>query len=154
MKRKTTKIFFMVTTVAFFLCLLGACSLYAQPASPPPSGKVWIKGANGWILVPAPPSNAPYVWVNDHWEKISEIPPGKVWVPPHWGENGWVPGHWQTVVYPYKGARWIPGHWAPDGHWIPGHWRNTVKPYPLKRKRIWVPGHRGPHGRWIPGHWR
>ena len=153
MKNRTSKLF-LTGMIVFFLCSFVGNTLYAQPTSPPPPGKVWVKTASGWVLVPSPPADAPYVWVVDHWEKITEIPPGKVWVPPHWGDNGWIPGHWRAVVYPYKGARWKPGHWTLDGHWIPGHWGAAVRPYPHKRKHLWVPGHHGPHGRWIPGHWR
>jgi hypothetical protein len=150
--KKVSKFVFLFVLVSTF-CLFLRPSLSAQPGSPPPPGKVWVKGPSGWILVVAPPADGPYVWAGDHWERITEIPPGKVWVPPHWGENGWVPGHWKPVVYPHKRARWIPGHWTPEGRWVPGHWKDVVPP-PHKKKRVWVPGHRGPHGRWIPGHWR
>ncbi len=153
MKSKTSK-WIVCFIFLSLVCLVIGTPLFAQPDTPPPAGKVWVKGPNGWVLVPAPPADAPYVWVKDHWEKITEIPPGKVWVPPHWGKNGWVPGHWRLVTYPYKGARWVPGHWTQDGRWIPGHWNHRVPPPPHRKRRIWVPGHRAPNGRWIPGHWR
>lgn len=154
---RVKKNFFVRFGVAILLAsflFLDVPSLWALPDFPPPPGKVWVKDAEKWVLVPAPPADAPYRWVNGHWEKIIEIPSGKVWVPPHWGKNGWIPGHWEPVVFPYKGAKWIPGHWTPDGHWVPGHWTRHLPPPPPRKKRVWVPGHRGPHGRWIPGHWR
>jgi len=143
---------FLIVFMAAFFFLVGQ-SLYAQPGKPPPPGKVWVKADSSWILVPAPPADAPYIWVVDHWERIEEIPPGKEWVPPHWGGNGWIPGHWFSVVYPYKGALWAPGHWGPKGHWVPGYWKGHVRPR-RARHRVWVPGHHDPRGRWNHGHWR
>ncbi len=148
------KVFFVIFAAVLFL--LTAQPLLAQPGTPPPPGKVWVKVDTGWILVSAPPADAPFIWVVNHWERIVEIPPGKEWVPPHWGANGWVPGHWRAVVYPYKGAAWVPGHWGLKGHWVPGHWKAGPGPrlHPRRPYRVWVPGHRGPRGRWIHGHWR
>jgi len=154
-------VFFAV--ISLFLFFSMGSALHAQPTGPPPAGQIWINGPNGWGLVVAPPDNSPYVWVVDHWEKITVIPPGKVWVSPHWGKDGWVPGHWRAIVYPYKGAAWIPGYWGPKGGWVVGRWRGgrpRVHPrvyphtHPVHRGRTWVPGHHTPRGRWVPGHWR
>lgn len=119
------KVFFVIFAAVLFL--LTAQPLLAQPGAPPPPGKVWVKAGTGWILVPAPPADAPFIWVVDHWEKIVEIPPGKEWVPPHWGANGWVAGYWKAGPGP--------------------------RLHPRRPGRVWVPGHRGPRGRWIHGHW-
>ena len=96
-------------------------SVVASPTVPPPPGKVWVKMATGWSLVSAPPSNAPFRWVEGHWIRITEIPPGKEWVPPHWGKDGWVPGHWRTSAHPHPWPHrvWVSGHHAPRGRWIP-----------------------------------
>jgi hypothetical protein len=159
MKRKSiTRMFFLMTLVAV-LCLYGGNLLYASsgewPGSPPPGGKVWIKLESGWKLVPAPPSDAPYAWSKDRWEKITVIPPGREWVPAYWGKNGWVPAHWCPVVYPHAEAKWIPGYWDSQKQWIPGHWEGVVLPdKPRLDKQVWVPGHRVSNGGWVHGHWR
>jgi len=152
---KTIKCLVFCTLTSLFLILSTGFALNAQPTGPPPAGQVWVNGPTGWTLVVAPPDNSPYVWVVDHWEKITVIPPGKVWVSPHWSKNGWIPGHWKTVVYPYEGAVWIPGYWGPSGIWIVGHWKKGPRVYHRPHPgRVWVPGHRTPHGRWVRGHWR
>jgi len=162
---KTIRFLILFTAVFLFFFFPMGSALHAQPTTPPPAGQVWIKGPNGWGLVAAPPDNSPYAWAVDHWEKITVIPPGKVWVSPHWGKDGWVPGHWRDIAYPYKGAVWIPGYWGPKGIWIAGRWKGGVRvvhPHPrahprvrpAHRGRTWVPGHHTPRGRWVPGHWR
>jgi|GEM_PF-3153535 len=62
-KGKIIFVFLIVFMAAFFF-LVGQ-SLYAQPGTPPPPGKVWVKADSSWILVPAPPADAPYIWVMD-----------------------------------------------------------------------------------------
>ena len=43
------------------LILLGES--FAGPPEPPPHGKVWVEVGGQWTLVLAPPSDAPYRWV-------------------------------------------------------------------------------------------
>ncbi len=141
-----------------FLGLFGTRLLFAavksvRPKTPPPASKVWVKAENGWEAVPAPPSDAPYAWLKDHWERITQIPSGKEWVPSYWGERGWMPAHWCPVIYPDSEAKWIPGHWETETKWISGHWEMTPE-VQARVHRTWVPGHREPGGAWIHGYWR
>jgi len=131
------------------LILLGAaCVAVIGPQGPPPHGQIWVESGGQWALVPAPPSDGPYVWVGGSWVPETTAPPtGADWVPGHWGPRGWVPGHWALVPAAGPGAVWVVGHWR-GGVWVPGHWQGG----PAGKQ--WVPGHRGPRGRWNPGHWR
>jgi hypothetical protein len=48
-------------------------------------------------LVPPPPKDGSYIWKNDRWVLSPDLPPpGKHWVPGHYGPGGrWIPGHWK-----------------------------------------------------------
>ncbi len=63
--------------ISALIFVLSEQVLYAQPTSPPPTGKVWVKSGSVWTLVPTPPLNAPYVWIEDHWERITTYSPKK-----------------------------------------------------------------------------
>lgn len=122
---------------------------YRRGLRPPPRGKVWVEVMGRWNLVPRPPGNGPYIWVNGRWvPDTASHPSDAEWVPGHWSRRGWVPGHWRAVSpAPHSDVRWVPGHW--NGNvWVPGHWSGH---HPQKKR--WVPGHHGPRG-WTPGHWR
>ena len=148
---------FLALCITMF-CFLGshllfAASKTARPSTPPPKGKVWVKLENGWRLVLAPPSDAPYAWVKDQWERITDIPLGKERVPSYWGDSGWMPAHWCPVIYPDPEAKWVSGHWESESKWVSGHWEMTPE-VRTRVHRVWVPGHRGPRGKWYHGFWK
>lgn len=116
---------------------------------PPPADQVWVEISGTWTLVPAPPGNGPYTWVEGRWmPDTTPPPPNAEWIPGHWTRRGWIPGHWRTVKAPSVGLVWIAGHW--EGLvWIEGYWQGAPS-----HNRVWVPGHWGPHRLWVPGYWR
>ena len=144
---------FVVLMSVFDVTVLFASSRSARPAVAPPQGKTWVKMETGWKIVPAPPSDAPYVYENGHWKKITKIPLGKEWVPSFWGVAGWIPAHWCPVIYPDSNAEWIPGHWEKGDKWIPGHWMGLTE-IETRVHRVWIPGHRIPGGAWLHGQWQ
>jgi hypothetical protein len=139
---------FRLMPILYGLAIMGTACVAVVPQGPPPAGQVWVESGGQWVLVPAPPSEGPYRWVEGRWAPDPTSPPhASEWVPGHWGPRGWVPGHWATVAAGAPGAVWVPGHWV-GSVWVAGHWKGGPG------GKVWVPGHRGPRGRWVPGHWR
>ena len=107
---------------------------------PPPAGKVWIHSGAKWAMVPAPPNEGPYRWTGNGWERIENIPPGKKWVSPHWGDDKWIIGHWQHMKPENETQQWVSGHWAKNGHWIEGNWETARRTTSGSIENTWIPG--------------